>query len=97
MRKVVLSAWLLILVILASSVVHAGQKPQYIIPLPININVSDALTLSRALVGVGPVKAAAIVAYREQHGPFTSLDALLQVKGIGPGTLHKNRGRMSVQ
>ena len=96
MSRVAFGVWLLIWVFLASPI-HASQKQQFIIPLPININVSDALTLSRALVGVGPVKAAAIVEYREQNGPFTSLEVLLQVKGIGEGTLRKNKGRISVQ
>lgn len=95
MNKVVFGVWLIWMIL--ASPIHASQKLQYIIPLPININVSDELTLSRALVGVGPVKAAAIVEYREQNGPFTSLDALLNVKGIGQGTLRKNRGRISVE
>lgn len=77
--------------------VSAAPSSHYIILLPVNINASDALTLSRALVGVGPVKAAAIVDYREQNGPFTKPEDLLQVKGIGRGTLRKNQGRISVQ
>ena len=40
----------------------------------------DAL---RALPGIGEAKAAAIVAYREAHGGFSSVEELLQVKGIG--------------
>ncbi|MEN8668176.1 MAG: helix-hairpin-helix domain-containing protein, partial [Ketobacter sp.] len=44
-----------------------ADKNQYFIPLPININTADELTLSRALVGIGPKKAAAIVAFRNQH------------------------------
>ncbi|MEE2731532.1 MAG: helix-hairpin-helix domain-containing protein [Pseudomonadota bacterium] len=75
----------------------AAPKNQFFIPLPININVSDALTLSRALVGVGPVKAEAIVQYRERHGPFVTVEDLLQVKGIGKGTLRKNSGRIALE
>ena len=72
-------------------------KEEFYILLPININTADALTLSRALSGVGPKKAAAIIAYRENHGQFESLHELLQVKGIGPGTLDKNRSRISLE
>ena len=33
----------------------------------------------------------AIVAWREQHGPFRSLDDLAKVRGIGPRTIEANR------
>jgi competence protein ComEA len=62
---------------------------------PININAADAETLATAIVGIGPAKAAAIVAYREQHGPFKTVDDLLLVKGIGEATLEKNRERLT--
>lgn len=58
---------------------------------PVNLNSADAATLADAIVGIGPVKAAAIVAYRETHGPFKTVDDLLLVKGIGEATLAKNR------
>ena len=41
------------------------------------------------LDGVGPVKAQAIVALREQLGGFTNLEQLLQVKGIGNATIER--------
>ena len=31
--------------------------------------------------------AEAIVSYREEHGPFSAVEALLLVPGLGPGTL----------
>jgi len=52
----------------------------------IDINRAPAEELT-ALPGVGPVTAAAIVAYREEHGPFASLEELLLVDGFGRGTL----------
>lgn len=58
---------------------------------PVNVNKADAATLAGSLDGVGPAKAAAIVAYRDEHGPFKSADDLSQVKGIGPATLERNR------
>ena len=47
-------------------------------------------------MGIGATKAQAIVAYREEHGNFASVDELLEVKGIGEATLEKNRDRLSV-
>lgn len=60
----------------------------------VSINRADAATLAQALIGIGPTKAAAIVQYRQQHGPFRQLSDLDAVKGIGPATLEKNRSRI---
>lgn len=57
----------------------------------VNINQADADQLARVLVGVGSQKAEAIVVYRTEHGPFSSLEELLEVNGIGPSTLERNR------
>ena len=57
---------------------------------PIDINTADAETISAELTGVGLARAQAIVAYRDLHGPFRSVDELLNVKGIGERTLELN-------
>lgn len=62
----------------------------------VNLNTADAATLQSELLGIGATKAQAIVAYREEHGNFASVDELLEVKGIGEATLEKNRDRLSV-
>ena len=62
----------------------------------VNINTADAPTLDRVLVGVGPSKAEAIVAYRKANGAFRSADQLASVKGIGLATIEKNRDRIVV-
>ncbi len=61
----------------------------------INLNSADAETLATTIVGIGPARAAAIVAYRETHGPFKTVDDLLLVKGIGAATLKNNRERLT--
>lgn len=58
---------------------------------PVNVNTADAQAIAVALNGVGAQKAEAIVAYREAHGPFTSPDDLMQVKGVGQAIVDKNR------
>jgi competence protein ComEA len=49
-----------------------------------------------SLSGIGEKKADAILLYRKQVGRFTSVEQLLEVKGIGPKTLEKNRHRLSL-
>ncbi|MBV7562365.1 helix-hairpin-helix domain-containing protein [Pseudomonas sp. sia0905] len=63
---------------------------------PVNLNTADAETLQRELSGVGAVKAQAIVAYRDTHGEFASVDELLEVKGIGEALLERNRAKLTV-
>lgn len=58
---------------------------------PVDINRADAATLAASLNGIGPAKAEAIVAYREEHGPFKSVEQLAEVKGVGLKTVEKNR------
>jgi competence protein ComEA len=53
---------------------------------PVDINRADAETISKALKGVGPKKAEAIVQYRKEHGDFKTLKDLENVKGIGEKT-----------
>lgn len=62
----------------------------------VDLNAADAATLADVMVGVGPAKAEAIVEYRTAHGPFTSVDDLSLVKGIGSATIEQNRARLTV-
>lgn len=63
----------------------------------LNLNNADALTLQKTLNGIGKAKAEAIVAYREANGPFTSVDELLEIKGIGSALLERNRDKLTVE
>lgn len=62
---------------------------------PVNLNAASAEALAAGMVGIGPAKAQAIVDYREAHGPFKTVDDLLQIKGIGAAILDKNRDRVT--
>jgi competence protein ComEA len=57
---------------------------------PISLNSATAEQL-QMLPGVGPSTADKIIAYRQTHGGFTSVDEMLDVKGIGPKKLEKMR------
>ena len=60
----------------------------------VNINDADAETLSKSLHRVGIKKAEAIIAWRKANGKFTSVDQLLEIKGIGESILAANRDRV---
>lgn len=61
----------------------------------VNINTATATELE-ALPGIGPAKAKAIVAYRQQNGQFKTVEDLKKVKGIGEGIFSKLKDEASV-
>ena len=62
---------------------------------PVDLNTASVDQLD-ALPGVGPVTAAAIVAWRTAHGKFATVDQLGDVDGIGPARLEKLRALVRV-
>jgi len=61
----------------------------------VNINTASAKDLAQ-LTRIGPKKAAAIVAYRQAHGPFKSIADLANVKGISKAILAENQARLTI-
>jgi competence protein ComEA len=88
MNKLALVLKSLVLSLALSASALAGGK--------VNVNTADAATIAESLNGVGAAKAEAIVAYRQEHGPFKSPEQLAQVKGIGLKTVEKNRDMIEV-
>lgn len=66
----------------------AGDDPR------INLNTADAGQLS-TLSGIGQSKAEAIIAYREEHGDFASIEEIMNVEGIKEGTFSKIKDKIS--
>lgn len=64
--------------------------------VPLDLNRASAVDLTR-LKGIGPKRAAAIVAHREREGPFPSVDALQAIKGVGPKTVTRLRPWLTVR
>ncbi len=61
----------------------------------IDINTADKATLME-IKGVGEKRADAIIAWREQNGPFKSVDELASVSGIGQSIVDDNRDLLTV-
>ena len=61
----------------------------------ININTASDEEL-QTLYGIGPVKAQAIIDYRNENGFFHTVEELINVPGIGPKTLEKIRDQITV-
>lgn len=68
----------------------------FIVRGKVNVNVDPIEELIR-LRGVGEVIASRIIAYREEHGPFASLDDLDAVSGIGPATIEGFRDQACIE
>ncbi|WP_174879223.1 helix-hairpin-helix domain-containing protein [Metabacillus niabensis] len=62
----------------------------------ININLATLEEL-QTLPGIGPSKASSIIAYREENGPFSKIEDLLEVSGIGEKSLDKIKEEIVVK
>ena len=63
----------------------------------VNINTASAQVLATVLKGIGDSKAQAIVAYRTEHGNFSSIFDLTKVKGVGQKTVENNQEILVVE
>lgn len=80
--------------------VYEENEPSSAFPTPndggiVYINVATSEEL-QALPRIGPAMAGRIIDYREANGPFTNIDQLLEVSGIGPATLDQIRPFVSL-
>lgn len=87
---IALVASLCLSLLLAGSAFAAGSGEK------VDVNTADAATLARVLHNVGQAKAEAIIAHRQEHGPFRSIEQLATVKGIGLRTVEVNRDRIEL-
>ena len=62
----------------------------------VNLNTADAAAL-QTLSGIGESKAQAILAYREEHGGFSSIEELTNVPGIKENTFIKIKDKIAVE
>jgi len=84
-RQILLS--LFVAMFMASGLAWAGDA--------VNINSASAKELKK-VDGIGAKTAVKIVAYREKHGAFKSVDGLLKIKGFGKKKLEKAGDELTV-
>jgi competence ComEA-like helix-hairpin-helix protein len=77
-------------------VVEFDALPVREAPFVVDLNRADAAVLAE-LPSVGPGLAARIIEYRRENGPFRSIEALHEVKGIGPKTFEAIRPHVFVK
>ena len=110
-KAVVLTVWFLSMFLLIYSAIRddidlrymlvSDDYPHYIpgvpeaVSFPININTANIRELKQ-IEGIGDTKAKEIISYREENGDFSSVDELINVKGIGESTLEKIREFVTV-
>ncbi len=76
----------------ATAVTPSGdQKSQ-----SVNVNQADATEL-QTVNGIGPAKAEAIIAYREEHGEFQQIDDLRKISGFGEKTVERLKDQLTVK
>ena len=90
----------------SSTVKESEQSPQANAPdgltaadsegTRVSINHASAEELAKALNGVGLKKAQAIVSYREEYGPFKTVDDLKQVPGMGNSLVERNLSHLKL-
>lgn len=74
----------------SGGLVPYGAPPAPAAGFTVNVNAAGVDELA-VLPGLGPATAARIVDHRREHGPFATLEGLLDVPGIGPATLARMR------
>jgi len=73
-----------------SDVLETAAVPVDVVSVGVNINTAAAEMLALELKGIGVKRAQAIVAYREANGPFSDVDQLQEIKGIGETIITQN-------
>ena len=80
---------------LAGTGQNTGMSAQVQQDNRININTADEAQLT-TLTGIGATRAQAIIAYREENGPFAAIEDIMNVQGIKEGTFAKIKDEIVV-
>jgi len=85
-----------LLVLLGLMMALMGSPVMAEVTTPVNINTATADEMSASLAGVGAAKAAAIVQYRDERGPFSDPKQLIDVPGVGAKTYERIKDQITV-
>jgi len=86
-----------LLVLFAAPIAWAAESTAPTAPAVAAVHLNTATTAElEALPGVGPVLAERIVQYRADHGPFTQVDQLHEVKGVGDHLLERLQANLDL-
>lgn len=91
---VLLSLFVVILPAHAIGTPKTPPEKQTVATDKIDLNHADLSTLTGSYKGIGKKRAEAIIAYRESHQGFKSLEELAEVKGFGQRFVEKNREQL---
>ena len=83
--------------LLATLIIAYGSVTASYASDTVNINTASIEIVAEELVGVGPELARRIVDFRERYGEFKSIEALGDVRGIGPSLPAKNEGKIVIE
>lgn len=95
----------LLMMVLLAMVGMTGLAPVYVVAAenPVASTAVETIHLNQAtaeelqtLPGVGPALSERILLYRTEHGPFTSVDQLTEVNGVGQAKLAKLKSQLAV-
>ena len=78
-----------------SHITGTGTAPTEAVGQKININSASEDELQN-ITGIGPSKASAIIQYREEQGPFSSVEDLMNISGIGEKTFEKMKDQVTI-
>lgn len=70
------------------------QQNTIVVDHQINLNQANAIDLNHSVKGIGTKRAEAIVAYRQKHGAFKSINDLAYVPGFGNNFVKKNQAEL---
>jgi competence protein ComEA len=91
---VLLSLFVVTIPVQADTVPKKPQEQQAPLSHKINLNQADLSTLTGSFKGIGKKRAEAIIAYRESHKGFKSIEEFAEVKGFGQRFVDKNREQL---